>query len=247
MRVLYGAWSSAILVCAVGFGALIVLEPADTGDDLDQVLRVHLPWVVANFLMGWAAGVYTRNALTGPPRILAVLAVPLVATVAGLAFAVPRTSSALGVVLHFIETLFGVAVGLAMARGLSRTQEDLDVPDLEPGWEGFYDQALPPDTPAEQVPGTPEAMRADAQRAPLGEVTELRPPQGQGPRRPAVHRPVPTPLREPAPAPEQPRELRPPDRRPAAPQAPAPRPQGAPERGPGPPPNFGSVPRDRQT
>ncbi|MFA1545093.1 hypothetical protein [Actinomadura chokoriensis] len=166
MKVLYGAWTSAILVCAVAFGTLVVLEPADTADDLDQVLRVHLPWIVANFLMGWAVGVYTRSALTGPPRILAALAVPLAATVGGTVLGIPPMASALGIVLHFIETLFGVAVGLAMARGLSRVHEDLDVPDLQPGWEGFYGQALAPDTPLAELPGAPEAAQAAPPDAP---------------------------------------------------------------------------------
>jgi hypothetical protein len=194
MRAVLSGWTAAALVFALGFGALLVLGPADTGDDLDQILRVHVPWIAANFLAAWAAGAYLRRQVGVAARIPAVLAVPAVATVAGVAAGVPRTFSAFGVALHVIEALFGVAVGLAMARGLARdASEDLSSGELEKGWEGFYGQTVPPEqAPWLRTPGAPDPLaeplrdervwpRPPGTPFPLPAPPGENPPQNDGP------------------------------------------------------------------
>ncbi|POM25052.1 hypothetical protein BTM25_36940 [Actinomadura rubteroloni] len=160
MRAVLGGWTAAVLVFALGFGALLVFGPDDSGDDLDQIMRVHLPWIVANFLAAWAAGAYLRRSAGVVARVGLVLVVPGAATACGVAAGVPRAFSAFGVVLHVIEALFGVAVGLAMARGLARdAPEDRPPAALEKGWEGFYGQAVPPErAPWLQPPGATDPL-----------------------------------------------------------------------------------------
>lgn len=124
MRALLSAWFAAALVAALAVCTLKVAAPAiERGEPVDeyaQVLRVHLPWLLFCTFMAITSGSYTRDRKGGPGRILAALPVPLLGSLAAAALGIPFSDTAVGLILHLIEAVLGVALGLALSRTLSR-------------------------------------------------------------------------------------------------------------------------------
>lgn len=118
------AWFAAALVAALAVCTLKVVAPAiDQGEPVDeyaQVLRVHLPWLLFCAFMAVTSGSYVRDRNGGLGRVVATLPVPLLGAVAAAALGIPFSDTTVGLVLHLIEAVLGVALGLALSRSLSR-------------------------------------------------------------------------------------------------------------------------------
>ncbi|MEU9873932.1 hypothetical protein AB0C87_39435 [Actinomadura sp. NPDC048021] len=124
MRAVLSAWFSAALVAALAVCTLKVTAPAiERGEPVDeyaQVLRVHLPWLLFCTFMAVTAGSYVRDRDGGRGRVLAALPVPLLGSLAAAVLGIPFSDTAVGLILHLIEAVLGVALGLALSRTLSR-------------------------------------------------------------------------------------------------------------------------------
>ncbi|MBO0880152.1 MAG: hypothetical protein J2P17_07310 [Mycobacterium sp.] len=117
---LLSAWAAATVIWLVGFAVVAHFTPTGAPGEppagMDQVMRLHLPWVVIATLMSFAAGVVHRDTTQPVRRMLAVLVVPAVATLAGVVGGIAGQSSAATVLLYVAEGAMGVMAGLVLAK-----------------------------------------------------------------------------------------------------------------------------------
>ncbi|WP_155884835.1 hypothetical protein [Actinomadura flavalba] len=114
MRAALSVWTAAAILAVLALLTLKVLAVGPGTDDYAEVLRGHLPWLVACVFMGLAAG-----APLGEPRTLAwslavSAPVPLIALVLRLRLAIPGEPGPRIAVVAAIEAAFGIVLGLAV-------------------------------------------------------------------------------------------------------------------------------------
>jgi hypothetical protein len=139
MRAVLSGWLAAVVIAAGALAAIKGLAPAPDGrpvDEYAQVLRVHLPWVLAGVLMAFVAGFYVRDRPRGRWRLAAGLPIPMVAAIVGTGLGIQPAHSALAFGLRLIESLLGVAVGLFLVDRFSDDSRPARTPGSSKGvWE----------------------------------------------------------------------------------------------------------------
>ena len=114
------------------------LAPKDVGssDEYAQVLRVHLPWLLLSVLMAFVAAYYVRHQMKGWGRLGASIPVPVLATLVSVKLGMQAAESVLAIVLHLIEALLGVALGLFLVNLFGDDSTAGRVPGASKGvWE----------------------------------------------------------------------------------------------------------------
>jgi hypothetical protein len=121
------AWGVAFFVWLVGAaitaGIAPTPRPGASIDGLSQLLRVHLPWIILSLVMALAAGALYRERDGAVRRAVAILGMPLLATVIGAVagFSGATTLAAAG--LYLIEGVFGAALGLLVANSFGEREQ----------------------------------------------------------------------------------------------------------------------------
>ncbi|GGQ15812.1 hypothetical protein BKA00_006682 [Actinomadura coerulea] len=129
VRVL-GAWGAALAVWLLGFSIVARLAAGAGGggeplSDLDRILRLDLPWILVSVSMVVVAGAVQRDRTRRARWLASVLAVPLLALLAGVAAPVGGDADALSAVLYVAEGVAGAAGGLALAALFGAGREEL--------------------------------------------------------------------------------------------------------------------------
>lgn len=119
MRRLPACWATAAAVWVLGTAVTAIslpgLEPGATLSPTDQLLRLHLPWVLTSLLMTMAAATLYRDRTRWAPWLLAGATVPALVTLGGAAAAALGPVGAPAVALYVLEGAGGTAAGLAAA------------------------------------------------------------------------------------------------------------------------------------
>jgi hypothetical protein len=122
MRAVFSAWFTASVIAVLALLALQALAPTighgEPVDEYAQVLRVHLPWLISCVLMAVAAGSYVRDWANATGRALAALPVPVLGSALAALAGIPMSDTVLGFLLHIIEAVLGVVLGLALSKTL---------------------------------------------------------------------------------------------------------------------------------
>ena len=125
-----GAWGAALIVWLLGFLIVARLAAGAGGggeplSDLDRIVRLDLPWILVSVSMVVVAGAVQRDRARRVRWLASVLAVPLLAVLAGVAAPVGGGTDALSAVLYVAEGVAGTAGGLALAALVGVDREEL--------------------------------------------------------------------------------------------------------------------------
>ncbi|GLW62201.1 hypothetical protein Arub01_04450 [Actinomadura rubrobrunea] len=122
MARLFVSWGAAVGVWTIGAIVAADLAPSPKGtvpvNELGEVLRLHLPWILTSFLGTVVAGIYHREAPDGMYRSCAILLVPIAGAVAGVVLGTPAASTLLAALMYVIDVLLGAVLGLLIANSL---------------------------------------------------------------------------------------------------------------------------------
>lgn len=151
MRRAFSAWAAAAIVEVFGLGVLLVLAPETGEDELGQILRSHLPWILVSLIATLVCAVYCRSRWTVPARAAVAAFVPLMAVILSTALEFPRALSGAGEVLHITEGLFGIAIALGLVRGTVHVEPIPSVPASlnvsNEEWRALYGEGWSPSQP----------------------------------------------------------------------------------------------------
>ncbi|MFG2085547.1 MULTISPECIES: hypothetical protein [unclassified Spirillospora] len=124
MRAVFSAWLTSGALAVMALLALKALAPAEGRggpvDEYAQVMRVHLPWLVFCVLMTVAAGSYVRDRIGGLGLALVAFPAPVLGSFAAAFVGVPSSDTPVGLILHLIEAVLGIILGLALSKALSQ-------------------------------------------------------------------------------------------------------------------------------
>lgn len=119
MRSLLAAWLSSGIVAVLAILTLKALAPeAQRGvpvDEYAQVLRVHLPWLLANLLMAFVAAGTVRERSGGLSYLLMAVPVPLVMAPVAVLTGARAAETAPAALLCVIESALGIVLGAFLA------------------------------------------------------------------------------------------------------------------------------------
>jgi hypothetical protein len=120
------SWAAAILIWIAGLALMARIVPNTAqGQDIaqyDQLVRIHIPWIIVSVGMTVGAGAFHRDRLPVARRLLALLLVPALATGAGSAAGLAGQTSAVATALYVGEGVLGAVAGLLLANLFSERE-----------------------------------------------------------------------------------------------------------------------------
>lgn len=108
-----GAWLAALLV---EFAGLALIARLSTGVSDEELLRLHLPWLLTVLLAVVAAALVWRDRTVQVRWLLVILAVPVLSVVVGTVAGASGATTILASVLFAGEGVAGILAGLAVTR-----------------------------------------------------------------------------------------------------------------------------------
>jgi hypothetical protein len=120
---LFQCWGIALFVGAIGLVITVRLAPTTAPgrhvSEFDQAVRISLPWIIASLLMAVLAGALYRDRSKPLQRLLGVLLMPVLLTLAGTAAGYVEGATFIAVVTHLVTGGLGAVLGLGLANLMS--------------------------------------------------------------------------------------------------------------------------------